>query len=83
MAQFDQPPPKQPIAERDEDISIEARQFNPPPPKQPLIDDEEPEFMAPKITEEGLYQVDDMITAAPRGGLTSKNFLSQNLSKFS
>ena len=61
MAQFDQPPPEQRIATLDEDVSIEARQFNPPPPKQPLIDDEEPEFMAPKITEEGLYQVDDMI----------------------
>ena len=61
MAQFDQPPPEQPFATLDEDVSIEDRHFNPPPPKQPLIDDEEPEFMAPKITEEGLYQVDDMI----------------------
>ena len=68
VAQFNPPPPKQPAARfvvdnsiEAEDQSIEVRQFNPPPPKQPLIDDEEPEFMVQKITEDGLYQVDDMI----------------------
>ena len=64
--QFNPPPPKQ------EDNS---RQFNPPPPKQEdLIEDDSVEaqsveaqsveaedFMAPMITENGHYQVDDMV----------------------
>ena len=68
VAQFNPPPPKQPSRQLDEDASIEAedqsievRQFNPPPPEQPLVDEEEPEFMVPKITEDGHYQVDDMV----------------------
>ena len=59
--QFNPPPPKQ------EDNS---RQFNPPPPKQEdLIEDDSVEaqsveaedFMAPMITENGHYRVDDMV----------------------
>ena len=67
VAQFNPPPPKQPsrldgdVSIEAEDQSIEVRQFNPPPPKQPLVDEEEPEFMVPKITEDGHYQVDDMV----------------------
>jgi hypothetical protein len=55
VAQFNPPPPKQP-SRLDEDLeaedqSIEVRQ----------LDEEEPEFMFPKITEDGHYQVDDMV----------------------
>ena len=49
------------VDEEAEDQSIEVRESLPPIPKRPLVDEEEPEFMVPKITEDGHYQVDDMV----------------------
>ena len=59
VAQFNPPPPKQP-SRLDGDVSIEAEDQS-IEVRQPLVDEEEPEFMVPKITEDGHYQVDDMV----------------------
>ena len=59
VAQFNPPPPKQP-SRLDGDVSIEAEDQS-IEVRQPLVDEEEPEFMFPKITEDGHYQVDDMV----------------------
>ena len=62
MAQFNPPPPKQPLIRFDGDASVEERQFNPPPPKQERQTSvEEEDFMAPMINENGHFQVDDMV----------------------
>ena len=45
--QFNPPPPKQPLSRFDGDASVEEELNN--------------EFMAPMITENGHYQVDDMV----------------------